>query len=228
VNAAIARRPASPYARRLARERGLGLDLITGSGPGGRIVAADVEAFGASRAAAPVTGGAMASAFGVSVELGPLNQLLAGLAAAGNDLTLEVMLVRAVGRALEAVPVVPEASDPLVVALEIPDGGAITVDDPQHGSVSALHGRLGAPPGESAANNPPLLSVRCFRVAGIRAVAMPLRPGVPLRLVVSATTGDSVAECLFSFDAGRIAEETAAEILGRIRDDLARPLRLLA
>jgi hypothetical protein len=31
-----------------------------------------------------------------------------------------------------------------------------------------------------------------------------------------------------SFDAGRVAEEIAAELLGRIRDDLTQPLRLLA
>jgi hypothetical protein len=31
-----------------------------------------------------------------------------------------------------------------------------------------------------------------------------------------------------SFDAGRFAEETAAQLLGRIRDDLELPLRLLA
>jgi pyruvate dehydrogenase E2 component (dihydrolipoyllysine-residue acetyltransferase) len=35
--------PASPLARRLARERGIDLNAISGSGPGGRIVRADIE-----------------------------------------------------------------------------------------------------------------------------------------------------------------------------------------
>jgi len=44
---------ASPIARRLARERGVDLAALTGTGPGGRIVKADVEAAGAARVAAP-------------------------------------------------------------------------------------------------------------------------------------------------------------------------------
>ncbi len=45
VDGRAARRPlASPKARRLAAERGVDLDALTGSGPGGAIVAADVKA----------------------------------------------------------------------------------------------------------------------------------------------------------------------------------------
>jgi len=44
---------ASPIARRLARERGVDLAVLTGTGPGGRIVKADVEAAGAAPPAAP-------------------------------------------------------------------------------------------------------------------------------------------------------------------------------
>jgi pyruvate dehydrogenase E2 component (dihydrolipoamide acetyltransferase) len=44
---------ASPIARRLARERGVDLAALTGSGPGGRIVKADVEAAEAAPAKAP-------------------------------------------------------------------------------------------------------------------------------------------------------------------------------
>ena len=49
-----------------------------------------------------------------------------------------------------------------------------------------------------------------------------------MRLVVSAGEDDPAAECLLSFDAGRIGEEAAAQFLGRIRDSLETPLRLLA
>ena len=40
---AAGRLPASPLARRLARERGIDLATVSGSGPGGRIVRADIE-----------------------------------------------------------------------------------------------------------------------------------------------------------------------------------------
>jgi pyruvate dehydrogenase E2 component (dihydrolipoamide acetyltransferase) len=45
--------PASPIARRLAREHGLELGTIAGTGPHGRVVKADVERAEAERAAAP-------------------------------------------------------------------------------------------------------------------------------------------------------------------------------
>lgn len=46
---------ASPLAKKIAAERGVDLSSVTGSGPGGRIVAADVpEAGASSKAAAPV------------------------------------------------------------------------------------------------------------------------------------------------------------------------------
>ncbi|MFN6951040.1 MAG: pyruvate dehydrogenase complex dihydrolipoamide acetyltransferase [Albidovulum sp.] len=50
-----ARIMASPLARRLARERGIDIAVLTGSGPHGRIVKADVESFSAAPAAARPT-----------------------------------------------------------------------------------------------------------------------------------------------------------------------------
>jgi pyruvate dehydrogenase E2 component (dihydrolipoamide acetyltransferase) len=44
---------ASPLARRIARERGIDLAALTGTGPDGRIIAEDVEKAGAAPAAAP-------------------------------------------------------------------------------------------------------------------------------------------------------------------------------
>jgi pyruvate dehydrogenase E2 component (dihydrolipoamide acetyltransferase) len=48
-----ARVKASPLAKKIAAERGVGLDNIQGSGPGGRIVAKDIPEKGAAPAAAP-------------------------------------------------------------------------------------------------------------------------------------------------------------------------------
>jgi len=47
--------PASPAARRLAAERGIALDRLTGSGPGGAVTLADVEAASAEAPPAPPT-----------------------------------------------------------------------------------------------------------------------------------------------------------------------------
>ena len=52
---------ASPIARRLARERGVDLATITGSGPGGRIVEADVLAAAEAATAAAIAGRILAS-----------------------------------------------------------------------------------------------------------------------------------------------------------------------
>ena len=51
----------TPLARRLAGENGIDLSRISGSGPHGRIVAADVEKALASRAPAPIATGASAA-----------------------------------------------------------------------------------------------------------------------------------------------------------------------
>lgn len=232
---ATARQAASPYARRLARERGLTLELITGSGPGGRIVAADVEAFVDRRAAHPTaaaTAGAqsLTSVFGVSIDLGAANRLLADLAAAGNELALEDMLVRAGAQALEAVPAARLSDSQIVVALEAGEKPDVIIKDAHLGLITALHRKLAAGrDGEAQSDDGPAqLSIRRFEVAGIRAVAMPLRGSAPLRFVLSAAADGAAAEALLSFDAGRIDEAVAAELLGRLRDSLQTPLRLLA
>jgi pyruvate dehydrogenase E2 component (dihydrolipoamide acetyltransferase) len=53
---------ASPIARRLARDKGLDLNVLSGSGPGGRIVKADVERAAETGAAAPQAGPQKAAA----------------------------------------------------------------------------------------------------------------------------------------------------------------------
>jgi pyruvate dehydrogenase E2 component (dihydrolipoamide acetyltransferase) len=52
---------ASPLARRIARERGIDLAALTGTGPDGRIIAEDVEKAGAAPAAAPAVAAARAA-----------------------------------------------------------------------------------------------------------------------------------------------------------------------
>ncbi len=66
-----ARVKASPLARRIARERGIDLAAITGTGPDGRVVAEDVERAAASPATAP----APAAAAPTEVESRPLSNV---------------------------------------------------------------------------------------------------------------------------------------------------------
>jgi pyruvate dehydrogenase E2 component (dihydrolipoamide acetyltransferase) len=64
---------ASPLARRIARERGIDLAALSGTGPEGRIVAEDVERAAVGGPAAPVP--VPAAAPGVDVERVPLSSL---------------------------------------------------------------------------------------------------------------------------------------------------------
>jgi pyruvate dehydrogenase E2 component (dihydrolipoamide acetyltransferase) len=68
---------ASPLARRLAAERGIELSRIEGSGPGGRIVRADIESAPAAQAATPAGTPAPAP---LSSELKPFSRMQAVVA----------------------------------------------------------------------------------------------------------------------------------------------------
>lgn len=80
-----ARRPhrASPKARRIAAERGLDATQLRGSGPGGRVVSADVEAMGHVSAVAAVA----RSALPTPVAGGPVVELTRAQRVAGERLT---------------------------------------------------------------------------------------------------------------------------------------------
>ncbi len=64
-----ARVKASPLARKIASERGIDLSRVSGSGPGGRVVKADVEGFTGAPAASGATRGAVAAAAGENVTV---------------------------------------------------------------------------------------------------------------------------------------------------------------
>ena len=91
-----ARMAASPLARRLAKEAGIGLDSLTGSGPHGRIVKRDIEAAarGGRPAAGPASaapssgGGAMATVASTAPAVAPLadDKIFALYDKAGYDL----------------------------------------------------------------------------------------------------------------------------------------------
>src|SRR5690606_1185151 len=105
TRAANARTPSTPYARRLARERGIPLHLLRGSGPNGRVVAADVSAHIASPESAPTPAAAAVavtavSAFASTINLSVARQPLADFAHAGHAFTLDDIVLRAVASTL--------------------------------------------------------------------------------------------------------------------------------
>lgn len=67
-----ARVAASPYAKKLAAEAGVSLAGVGGSGPGGRIVAADVQQLIASGGAAPLAAAAGAVGAAGAAAAAPL------------------------------------------------------------------------------------------------------------------------------------------------------------
>jgi pyruvate dehydrogenase E2 component (dihydrolipoamide acetyltransferase) len=68
---------ASPLARKIAKEMGLDLGSLTGSGPGGRIVEKDVRGAGEAKPAAKQSAAAVASAEDQTVQLNRLRQITA-------------------------------------------------------------------------------------------------------------------------------------------------------
>lgn len=220
------RRAVSPYARRLARERGIALDGLRGSGPNGRIVAADITSF-VSRPLAPVaSAGPQASALGTTIQLATLTQLLAAFTEAETPFTLEDVALRAAGCALDDVPEstgIPGAP----VALE-GTAGQVVLADIRKGSLAPLRARRLAAiaTGEDEASHPAACSLRLLTASDIRPVMMPLLPGRAMRLVLAA--GPESGECLLSFDASLVGEEAATAFLVRFKAYLEIPIRLLA
>lgn len=218
------RRAISPYARRLAREKGIGLHELSGSGPNGRIVAADVLAFVPRPAPAPRSAQlAAVSAFATRVELGALEVLVRGFAETETPFDLTDIALRAAGCALTDLPDLPAGPK---AALTLEEGGRqILFEDVQRRSLGPIRaGRFAET--TDAAEAEALLSLRVVPGGAIRPVSMPLKPGRALRLVL--VVEDGAVEALLSFDADRVDEDLAAAFLGRFRSYLDKPLRLLA
>ncbi len=232
MSAAASRRAASPYARRLARERGITLTELAGTGPRGRIVAADIPlqlvaapepavavpapapVATAPSAPAPVAVAARAfGAFATNLALGPLRELIA---AAGVDVPLHAFLARAAaqatGRYAEAIR--------LVAA----DGRSVVVAGPARLAPSEIARRFEA--GEGASAERPLVLTH-LAVAGIRPVAGSLAPDCDLRILVVAAPGSETGEALLVHDSDAVNEAEAATMLAGFRDALENPLRLL-
>jgi len=220
------RRAISPYARRLARERGLSLDALRGTGPNGRIVAADIAAFTARPPALAAASAHQASALGATIQLATLTRLLAGFAEADTPFELEDVVLRAAGCALDDVPETTSLPG-APVALE-QKRAQLVFADIRKGSLGPLRARRLASiaAGGDQSADAAAMSLKLLVASEIRPVMMPLRPGRAMRLVLAVGPGSG--ECLLSFDAGEVSEEAATEFLTRFKAYLEQPLRLLA
>lgn len=230
MNATARRLPASPYARRLARERALPLEALRGSGPGGRILAADVQAFVPSAvqplqvlapAASPSIVPPQLAGYAASIALHPLRDLLATLERAGHSLAAEDPLLCAVGRAF------PETEAHASVALELAGRQAVFADIATMSPAACRAKRLAAL--ASTRDDTQLaaaLSLKLLEQGGIRPVAMPLLPGRAMRLTIAFDSAAAHAECLLTTDIAQVDETAAAAWLDRFRTAIENPLRL--
>lgn len=219
-----ARRAISPYARRLAREKGIGLEQLSGSGPNGRIVAADVLAFvPRPTPRVQVAPQAAISAFATRVGLSALTTLIAGFADSGTPFDLTDIALRAAGCALADLP---DLAGLRSTGLALEDGGRqIAFTGLERLSLAPIRAQRLAESADASAA-PALLSLRLVPGSAIRPVSMPLKPGRALRLVL--VIDEATAEILLSFDAVEVDEDLAAAFLERFRAYLDKPLRLLA
>lgn len=221
---------ASPYAKRLARERGITLSLIAGSGPKGRIVAGDVPLAAPAVAPAPVVEVAAPvaaalpvatiaparsiSAFSATIELGPLAEFVA---ASGAELPIDAFLVKAAARAAG------KRAD--AVRWIKPEGGGVTIPRAVALAPTEIARLLTGDP-DAGGSGKTLLLTR-LATKGIRPVAGSLPADADLRFLVVAGDDAATAEVLLVHDAEAIPEGDATEILAGFRDLIEAPLRLL-
>ncbi|RUX05575.1 MAG: hypothetical protein EOS71_26010 [Mesorhizobium sp.] len=227
----------SPYARRLARERALPLETLRGSGPGGRILAADVLSFAApprpvgqpaveAAPASPSVAVSSIAAFATSIALGALKDLLAALESTGRMFDIDDVLLRAAGRAFAESPDIDRGAD-ACVALELPGRQAVFATVPEISLTSMRAARLASLRGDrDDAGKFAVLSLRLLPASSIRPIMMPLLPGRAMRLAVSLDTAGNQAECLLITDASSVDESNAAAWLATLKSTLEHPLRL--
>jgi len=235
MNMAVASRlAASPYARRLARERGFPLEALHGSGPGGRILAADVldftpvDAPAALPVSAPVPSIVASSiaAFATSIALGALHELLAALESSGNVFDIEDILLRAAGSAFGEISASAQVGK-TPVALELDNRQVVFAASSGMPLTSLRAMRLAAQADKrDDAQKPAFLSIRLLPPSDIRPMMVPLLPGRTMRLTVSAGTAGDHVECLLTADAARLDEVTSAAWLDALKSAVEHPLRL--
>lgn len=239
TQAAAQRLRATPFARRLARERAIPLAAITGSGPYGRIVAQDLEGWIApSPIAAPATA--------PSADPAPVSRQDApSFAAAALDIRVdfsaaELLLARIaeVRPAVDRMDIVLKAAALGLAALPGPARDGILLLSPSQGQ-TFLTGLAGAPIGMiamlrsaapaasgAAGGAGAALAVSFVGRPRLRPVAARLTEPAPARLTVGFGT-DGIGHCLLSYHPAGLRDADAEALLCAFAELIETPMRLL-
>lgn len=225
----------SPFARKLARQRSVALGDLTGSGPQGRIVAADVLAFRPNAVAGTTPAPAVAEPalhrlpmiFSALVSTDALSTVIARAAAAGVRLELVDIALRSALRAL--------------AAIELPTGStrAVTLEagERQLQINAKLHHSVGhsrrlreqAERGEeSAAGVPAVMSLHIGNGRRVAQVPLSPLPGRAMRLSLQGNLQSAHMTAHLCCDPDVIPDEVAARVLEAFACALEAPLALLA
>lgn len=225
---------ATPYARRLARERRLDLAAVTGSGPNGRITSIDLERLAApavppAPAAAPPPAPLAAApapqpmpeparlrqveALGFSVELLAASELLGRIGAHAPAVGLVDLVIKAAGIAWAG------AAKPGGLSL-----GGRTLPDPRRLTLGAI---AAARAGTEQPDGAPGLAIGWVERAGLRPVAASLPVGAVAALTVLAVPAGATAECLLTHDTDLLDGDRAAGLALAFKALLEDPLALL-
>lgn len=217
----------SPYARRLAHERNVDLDDVTGSGPSGRIVAADVLSHRPSQLGVPPEQHALhdraaSFTFVAPVSLTDFNRLGADAARVGLDIEIEDVAARAAlagmagsftqGLAIEATG--------CQIMIRARSGLSIKAD-------RSLR-QVALESGADVSAEPASASLLVLHAARVVPGVLPLLPGRALRFVLVVDRGREQGHALLCAASDTVKEEQAIAMLETFVTALEQPLALLA
>ena len=225
------RAAASPYARRLASERNVALGGLTGSGPGGRIVAADVLAHRPPVAAPPPQPVAtlppprpvaapypQVISFSAVIPLANLYDLITQAGRAGLHIAIEDIVAKA-AVSVAAGGVALEFEGRQILICVAPD---LTIGAMHRQRLVALEG------GADVSAEPARASLLVLQSARVVPGILPLLPGRAVRFVLVIDRARELGHALICTDSAVMTEAAAIAILDGFASALEEPLMLLA
>ena len=223
--------PATPYARRLARERGIALTALAGTGPNGRLTGRDVLSYvappepSAASAVQSATNGPPPAALAATVSLEAVRSLLPQFDDFDPAIELIDVCLKAAAAALRSAPALAGGAIVLSWRDAEQDRLLAGLDRLTLGAISAVRHE----PGDATSRpDGPVLAISWIDRDGIRPVAMPMTAGATARLVLAGSTSSEQAECLMSYDPANIDDTAAADFLLAFKTAMEVPLRLIA
>jgi pyruvate dehydrogenase E2 component (dihydrolipoamide acetyltransferase) len=222
----------TPLARRLAGESGIDLANIKGSGPHGRIVAADIEGAKQTMSAAPALAqtGSVANIV-LTADVG-IGQSLA-LCADAPAIELPDIIIKAWAVALQRV--IPSESTDIAVAVGKSRAAIGNVAGKSLSAISAARRGGGAADGPHSAST----AISVPDVPGITSVADVLRPpqttvlsiGAPRRAAVEAADGSikfvDMMTVTLTCDHRTVDAARGAELLAAFKGFVERPVTMI-